>query len=96
MSLDFLDPFTTVAREDLDMSQSDERREAILLGDRQQVIQDWLTGETDEEHVLETLLDQGISPDEYLRLVNDNIDYVVDQGIVFSSNESGILLPRHL
>jgi hypothetical protein len=96
MSLDFLDPFITVAREDLDMSQADERREAILLADRQQVLQDWLSGETPEEHVLETLLDQGISPDEYLRLVNDNIDYVIDQGIVFSSNESGILLPRHL
>lgn len=96
MSLDFLDPFVTVAREDLDMNQADERREAILLADRQQVIQDWLSGKTHEEHVLETLLDQGISPDEYMRLVNENIDYVIDQGIVFSSNESGILLPRHL
>lgn len=96
MSLDFLDPFVTVARDDLDMNQADERREAILLGDRQQVIQDWLSGETQEDHVLEALIDQGISPDEYIRLVNDNIDYVIDQGIVFSSNESGILLPRYL
>jgi hypothetical protein len=96
MSLDFSDPFVTVAREDLDMSQADERREAQLLAARQGVIQDWLNGETEEEHVLETLIDQGISPDEYLRLVNANIDYVIDQGIVFSSNESGILLPRHL
>ncbi len=96
MGLDFLDPFTTVAREDLDMNQADERREAILLADRQQVIQDFLNGKTEEDHVLETLLAQGISPDDYLHLVNDNIDYVIDQGIVFSSNESGILLPRHL
>jgi hypothetical protein len=96
MSLDFLDPFMTVARDDLDMNQADGRREAILLADRQQVIQDFLSGGTEEDHVLETLLDQGISPDEYLRLVNENIDYVIEQGIAFSSNESGILLPRHL
>lgn len=96
MALDAIDPFITFARQDETMSSSDERRESILLSRRQGVIQDWLSGETEEEHVLETLLDQGINPDEYIRAAVENIEYVIDQGIVFASNENGILLPRHL
>lgn len=96
MALDALDPFLTFARSDADMAASDEQSEARALAERQGVIQDWLSGETEEEHVLETLLDQGINPDHYIEVVADNIDYVIDQGIVFTSNENGILLPRHL
>lgn len=95
MSLDALDPFITVSRSDADMSASDEREESRALAERQGVIQDWLSGETEEEHVLETLLDQGISPDEYIRMVHANTDYVIEGGITFTSNENGILLPRH-
>lgn len=96
MALDALDPFLTFARSDVDMSASDERTEAQALAERQGIIQSWLSGDTAEDHVLETLLDQGINPDHYVETVIDNIDYVVDQGIVFTSNENGILLPRHL
>lgn len=94
MAYDALDPFLTFHRTEPDMAQSDERGETAALAHRQQVIQDWLAGDLPEEAVLETLLDQGISPDEYCSAVAANIEFVMGQPYV--TNESGILLPTYL
>lgn len=96
MALDALDPFLTYFREHPDYNRDDSRQEAIALDRRQAAIEGWLRGELPEEAVLETLLDQGISPDAYINVVEDNINYVIDAGIRFGSNDAGILLPAHM
>lgn len=90
---DLLDPFLTYFREFPGMNQGDSRAEAIALDQRQAAIEAWLRGEVPEEAVLETLLDQGISPDAYAQVIDANVDHVIDSGIRFESNESGLFLP---
>jgi hypothetical protein len=90
---DLIDPFLTHYREFPDMNRDDSRGEAVALDCRQAMIEGWLRGELPEDAVLETLLDQGISPDDYAAVVAANVDYVIDSGIRFESNDSGLFLP---
>lgn len=86
----------TFFRDHPDHNRGDARQEVIALDQRQAAIEGWLRGELPEEAVLETLLDQGINPDAYCDVVEANIDYVIDAGVRFQSNDAGILLPAHL
>ena len=92
-SIDMMDPFLTFSRDDPDFNESDSLQESRALAERQGVIQDYLQGKTEADHVLDTLNDQGISPDEFVEVVKDNVQYVIDGGVVFESNDAGILLP---
>lgn len=94
--MDILDPFLTYFRDHPDHDRGDARAEAVALDMRQAAIEGWLRGELPEDAVLETLLDQGISPDEYCDIVTTNIDYVVNAGVHFTSNDAGILVPNEL
>lgn len=90
---DLIDPFMTFYRDHPDYNRHDSRAEVQALTQRQEAIEDWLLGTSPEDAILETLLDQGISPDEYVEQIEANVDYVINAGIRFTSNDSGILLP---
>lgn len=89
-AIDALDPFSTWFREDPNL---DPVVEAAQLAERQDILQRTLTDELPGEALLECLLGQGINPDEWLDITTANLNYVMDAGIPFESNDSGILLP---
>ena len=93
---DLLDPFMTFYRVSPDHDSGDARREAIALFERQEMIEDYLRGRVPEEAVLDTLHAQGIDPDDYADQVARNVDYVIDAGIRFETNDSGIYVPSPL
>ncbi|MBE9157694.1 hypothetical protein IQ265_12780 [Nodosilinea sp. LEGE 06152] len=90
--IDALDPFMTWFREDPNL---DPAVEAAMLAERQDILQRTLTDDLPGEALLECLLEQGINPDHWLDVTTENLNYVIDNGIPFASNEAGILLPVH-
>lgn len=92
--IDVFDPFITVFGEHPDYDASDERREAEQLLQRQGAIEAVLKGEEHEDVLLDMLQEQGVSADRYLAAVEENIQYVIDNGLIFTSNDAGILLPQ--
>lgn len=95
MNRDIYDPFMTVLR-DLDPrgDQFDPRAEAQALATREQLIEELINGEGYLDTTLDCLAEQGINPDAWLDQVVENIEYVIDSGIRFTSNEHGLLLPE--
>lgn len=90
---DVIDPFLTFALNNPDYNENDHLKEAARLINRQDVILDWLWGQTEADHVLDTLSDQGLSPDGYVDEVCSSVDLVINQEMVFESNDSGLFLP---
>lgn len=94
--MDILDPFATVFREHPDFNAGDARLEAQQLGERQDVIEQVIRGDESFDALLDLLESQGIDPTEYINATAENLNYIVDNGIRFTSNDAGILLPEFL
>lgn len=96
MSLDIYDPFMTVFR-DLDR-RGDERNpeeEARELLTRETLIEELITGQGHLDTALDCLAEQGIDPDAWLEQTVANMEWVIDNGIRFTSNDHGIFLPEN-
>lgn len=95
MDYDIYDPFMTVFR-DLDPrgDQRDPRAEAEALATREEVISDLINGTGYLDTTLDCLAEQGINPDAWIDQTVANLEWVVDSGIRFTSNEHGLLLPE--
>lgn len=93
-NFDVSDPFRTVLRElDRNGDQRNPREEALALAVREELIQELISGEGYLDSTLDCLAEQGINPDAWLSQVEANINYVIDSGVRFTSNENGLLLP---
>ena len=95
-NFDVSDPFTTLSQEHPDFNDLDALGETRRLAQRQEAIEAHLKGEESIDYVCDVLNDQGISPDQYLSEVVEAMEYVIDNGIVFQSNELGLFLPAGL
>ncbi|MEM9448379.1 MAG: hypothetical protein AAGA75_07580 [Cyanobacteria bacterium P01_E01_bin.6] len=91
--MDLIDPFMTFSEVHPDFDDNDSLRSSRELLERQDAIDRWLRGETSEEEVLDTLSSQGLNPDTYVDNVVNEVQYIIDNGIVYASNDSGLLLP---
>jgi len=92
--IDVLDPFMTVYREHPEYNPDDARQEAEDLATRQDLIQAVLEGREYPETLLDCLEEQGIGAVAWCDQVNANIEWVIDNGITFVSNDAGILVPK--
>jgi hypothetical protein len=90
---DVLDPFRTLAPAVSGLSHSEELGILTELAQREDLIEDVLRGEGSLDDLLDCLSDHKIDPDYWLNQVNQNIQTVIDEGIVFSQNERGLFLP---
>lgn len=92
--LDALDPFLPVDRSDQTWSRQQQRVEAEAQILREQLLEEVLASDRDLEDFLDCLSSQGINPDLWLDAAVANMNHVMDQGVRFVANESGILLPE--
>lgn len=93
--MDILTPFLTFCDDNPDFNQADDLRAIQELSVRQGLIEDWIEGNEHTDTVLDCLQDQGVGADEYIAAVTANVAYVLDGGIPYIENESGLLLPGH-
>ena len=91
--VDILDPFMTWYREHPDYDARDARTEAQRLYERQGAIEDLLEGNVQVDEVLDRLDQQGIDAAAYADTVCQQIEAIIDNGIVYLSNDAGLLLP---
>lgn len=90
---DLLDPFLPSIGLNPEYSASDDRRAIEAMALRTDLITDLLQGSRPLDDVLDCISDQGEDPDQWLGDVIGQVNYVMDNGVPFVSNESGILLP---
>lgn len=88
-----LDPFRTVARHHRDFNRSDEATELAQALQRDELIEQLITGEGYLDTALDCLAEQGIDPDAWIDATVTNMAYVVDAGVRFEPTETGLLLP---
>ncbi|MEA5449711.1 hypothetical protein VB780_14095 [Leptolyngbya sp. CCNP1308] len=94
MTLDIYDPFSTVFRElDPRGDQRDPRAESEALAIREQLIEELLNGTGHLDTTLDCLAEQGIDPDAWIDQTVTNLEWVMDSGIRFATNDHGLLLP---
>ncbi|MEL6605357.1 MAG: hypothetical protein AAFP20_19260 [Cyanobacteria bacterium J06614_10] len=91
---DLIDPFMTFYGDHPDHNQADGRRETKALLTRQGLIEDWLEGFESAESVLDCLEEQGIGADAFVKMVEANVQHVIDGGRAYIQNESGLLIPE--
>jgi hypothetical protein len=92
--IDLIDPFLTFYGHNPDYGASDGRRETDALIVRQNLVRDLIEGTEDAETLLDCLEEQGVGADAYVAAVTANVQHVIDCGIVYVENESGLLLPE--
>lgn len=68
-----MNPFNTFLIELPDFSSTDAEAEVDALFARQKMIQKLLDGQEDAETLLDLLAQQGVSPDDYVETVLDNL-----------------------
>ncbi|MBD2259912.1 hypothetical protein [Pseudanabaena sp. FACHB-2040] len=93
MQFDTYDLFRTFCSEDPDFNRADERADLAQLIERETKIEGFLNGQTRLSEVLDCLSDQGIEPDDWVDTTVNNIEFIIDSGIHFASNDKGIYLP---
>lgn len=91
---DLVDPFLTFYAHSPDHSRADGRRETEALSTRQGLIEDWLEGFESAEAVLDCLEEQGIGATAFVELVQANVQHVIDGGVAYVQNDSGLLIPE--
>lgn len=94
-NLDVLDPFRTLAPNALGMTRSEELAVLTELAQREDLIEGVLRGEASLDDLFDCLSDHQIDPDYWLDTVCQNVQTVIDEGIVFSQNERGLFLPNY-
>lgn len=92
--MDIYDPFMTCLRP-TDDREVDPREEIAALMTREDLISDLVCGSGYLDSTLDCLAEQGINPDDWIAATVANIDYVIDSGIRFASNDYGLFLPDH-
>jgi succinyl-CoA synthetase beta subunit len=92
--MDIYDPFMTVLRA-TDDREVDPREEIAALMVRDALISELVSGSGYLDSTLDCLAEQGINPDAWLDATVANIDYVIESGIRFYSNDHGLFLPDH-
>lgn len=83
----------TFYREHPDYNASDARGEAVALYQRQGFIEDMLEGKRQPDEVLDLLQEQGVDAAAYADQVHQQVEAIIDGGIVYMSNDAGLLLP---
>jgi hypothetical protein len=94
--IDLIDPFLTFYGQNPDYGASDGRRETEALIVRQNLVRDLLEGSEAADTLLDCLEEQGVGADAYVAAVTANVQHVIDGGIAYVENESGILLPEFM
>lgn len=92
--MDDLLPFQTYDRSDLSWTRDQQRQELIAHQQREDLLYEVMTEQRNLEDFLDCLASQGISPDQWLTVTADNLNYVMDSGIVYTPHSSGLLLPQ--
>lgn len=92
--MDLIDPFLTFYRDHPDHDDQDGRNETQLLFERQGAIEDLIEGKAQPDEVLDRLEEQGIDAAAYVDDVCQQIEAIIDNGIIYVTNESGLLLPE--
>lgn len=92
--MDIIDPFLTFCAEHPDHDRQDARRAAEQLYQRQGAIEDMLEGREHVDVVLDMLEEQGVDAAAYADAVHGQVSAIIDSGVVYLSNESGLLLPQ--
>lgn len=59
----------------------------------QALVDDVLRGDRPLDDLLDFMSDSRIDPDQWLNAQVDELDYVVDSGVRFSRDETGLFLP---
>lgn len=76
-----MNPFNTFLVERPEYGQSELEAECRALFERQKAIQGLIDGSVDAETLLDMLQEQdGISADEYVATVTDNVDFLLSDG----------------
>ncbi|MEL7354055.1 MAG: hypothetical protein AAFN38_21715 [Cyanobacteria bacterium J06560_5] len=83
----------TPFRENSDYNRQDERGEAEALYQRQGAIEDFVEGKGQADTLLDMLEEQGIDAAAYADRVHAEVEAVIDSGIVYISNDAGLLIP---
>lgn len=92
--MDVLDPFLTFYRVHPDHNKQDARNESAALFERQGFIEDMLEGKRQPDEVLDLLEEQGVDAAAYADEVHNQVEAIIDSGIVYLSNDAGLLLPQ--
>lgn len=93
-SVDLIDPFLTFYRAHPDHNDQDARAETQLLFERQGAIEDFIEGKAQADEVLDRLEEQGIDAAAYVDSVCEQVEAIIDGGIIYVTNESGLLIPQ--
>lgn len=78
----YIEPFSTVYRENPDYNTADELTEAQLLLQRQGMIGQFIEGKVDAETLLDLLESQGFDPSEYIDQVEANAAAIIADGLI--------------
>lgn len=90
MIIDLL-PIMTFSDDNPDFSESDCRQDSEQLMIRSEAIESFAFGKISGDDLLSIVEDSGVSPDEYLDCVLDNIEFAM--GRYYAPLHSGILVP---
>lgn len=93
--IDIYDPFLPWLELNPDHDRKDQRREFQDAMIRDELTRGYLEGRTDLETLLDCLAQQGIDPQTWLDETIGQMERIVDSGITFASNETGLFLPVH-
>ncbi len=74
--------FFTICNENPDYNQADSKNEINQLLLRQKVIQDCLIGNESAEFLFDVLEEQGINSSAYVQEVEENIAFVIGNGLI--------------
>ena len=92
--MEIITPWLTCYREHPDHDAQDKRRETEQLFQRQGAIEDLLEGRGHVDVVLDLLEEQGVDAAAYADEVHAQVTAIIDSGVVYLSNEAGLLLPQ--
>lgn len=91
---DVYEPFQTYVENHPDFDRRDERRAVELQLLRDDLIFAYLQGEQHLDTVLDCLAETDLDPLLWLDEAVVGVERIVDSGIEFYQDESGLLLPR--
>lgn len=94
-AIDAFDPFRPWFTAHPDMDHHDQRQAVEEMMIREELTQKFLAGQTDLDTLWDCLAQHEIDPMEWTEATVNQVERIIDQGIVFQSDESGLFLPIH-